>query len=103
MAEKTIAGVTVNLTEDGYLTDSSQWSKEVAIELAKEHDIELTDTHFEVLNFLREKYEAGESLTIRKVGKSGIVDIKGLYKLFPKGPLKISSKLAGIPKPTSCV
>jgi tRNA 2-thiouridine synthesizing protein E len=103
MAEKTIAGVTVSLTEDGYLVDPSQWTKDIAIEMAKEHDIELTDTHFEVLNFIREQYNAGEALTIRKVGKSGITDIKGLYQLFPKGPLKLASKFAGIPKPTSCV
>jgi TusE/DsrC/DsvC family sulfur relay protein len=103
MAEKTIAGVSVDITEDGYLTDASQWNKEIAIEMAKEHDIELTEKHFEVLEFLRNKYEAGEGLTIRAVGKSGIVDIKGLYKLFPKGPLKLASKFAGIPKPSSCV
>lgn len=103
MAEKTIAGVTVEVTDEGYLTDPSQWTKEVAVEMAKEHDIELTDIHFEVIDFIRAKYESGEALTIRSVGKSGIVDIKGLYKLFPKGPLKLASKFAGIPKPTSCV
>jgi TusE/DsrC/DsvC family sulfur relay protein len=71
--------------------------------LAKEIGIELTEKHFEVIQFLRSTIEKGESLTIRKVGKSGITDIKGLYTLFPGGPLKLSSKIAGIPKPTSCV
>lgn len=103
MATETIAGKEINLNEEGYLTDSSQWDEDIAHELAKEEGIELTEDHMKVLKFLREKYNAGESLTIRKVGKSGIVDIKGLYKLFPGGPLKISSKLAGIPKPQSCV
>ncbi len=103
MAEKTIAGVQVNITEDGYLEDMSQWNEDIAKEIASGLGIELTDKHFEVLNYLREKTEAGEALSIRKVGKSGVVDIKGLYKLFPKGPLKFSSKIAGIPKPTSCV
>ncbi|MEN8185603.1 MAG: TusE/DsrC/DsvC family sulfur relay protein [Bacteroidota bacterium] len=103
MAEKTIAGVQVNVSDDGYLEDMSQWNEDIAKEIAGEIGIELTDKHFEVLNYLREKTEAGESLSIRKVGKSGIVDIKGLYKLFPKGPLKFSSKIAGIPKPASCV
>ena len=56
-----------------------------------------------VLDYLRNEHAAGAGLTIRKVGKAGIVDIKGLYKLFPGGPLKLSSKYAGIPKPTSCV
>ncbi len=103
METKVIAGINVSLSEDGYMTDSSQWNKEIAKEFSKELNIELSETHFKVLDYLREKTEAGETLTIRKVGKSGIVDIKGLYKLFPGGPLKHSSKIAGIPKPTSCV
>jgi tRNA 2-thiouridine synthesizing protein E len=103
MAEKTIAGVQVNVSDDGYLEDMSQWNEDMAKEIAKEVNIELTDKHFEVINYLREKTTAGEALTIRNVGKSGITDIKGLYKLFPKGPLKFSSKIAGIPKPTSCI
>lgn len=103
MAVKTIAGAQVNVSEEGYLEDMDQWNENIAKEIASEIGIELTDKHFEVLNYLREKTEAGEALTIRKVGKSGITDIKGLYKLFPKGPLKFSSKIAGIPKPASCV
>ena len=103
MSVKTIAGVEVNVSEEGYLEDMSQWNEEIANEIANEIGIELSEKHFEVINYLREKTAAKEALTIRKVGKSGIVDIKGLYKLFPKGPLKFSSKIAGIPKPTSCI
>jgi len=103
MTEKTIAGIQVKVLEDGYLEDMSQWNEDIAKEIAKEVNIELTDKHFEVLNFLRDKTKASETLTIRSVGKSGIVTIKELYQLFPKGPLKFSSKIAGIPKPTSCV
>lgn len=103
MSVKTLAGVEVNVTEEGYLEDMSQWNEDIAREIASEIGIELTDKHFEVLNYLREKTAAKEALTIRKVGKSGIVDIKELYKLFPKGPLKFSSRIAGIPKPTSCI
>jgi TusE/DsrC/DsvC family sulfur relay protein len=103
MAQKTYAGITVEVNDEGYMTDASQWNREVAAELAREEGIELTDKHYEVLEFLRSSNEKGETLTIRKVGKSGIVDIKGLYQLFPGGPLKLSSKFAGIPKPASCV
>ena len=103
MAVKTIAGAQVNVSEEGYLEDMSQWNEDIAREIASEVNIELTDKHFEVLNYLREKTTAGESLSIRSVGKSGITDVKGLYKLFPKGPLKFSSKIAGIPKPSSCI
>lgn len=103
MAEKNYAGKTVEVTEDGYFTNPADWNEDVAKEMAGEAGIELTEKHFAVLNFLREQFNSGNALTIRKVGKSGIVDIKEFYQLFPGGPLKISSKLAGIPKPTSCV
>ena len=103
MATKNYAGQTVEVNDEGYMVDPSQWSKEIAAEMAKEEGIDLTDKHVEVLEFLRAANEKGETLTIRRVGKSGIVDIKGLYKLFPGGPLKFSSKFAGIPKPASCV
>jgi len=103
MAQIEIANKMVDVTPEGYMTDPSQWDKDIANAIAEELKITLTDKHFEVLEFLREKHLAGEGLTIRKVGKSGIVDVKGLYQLFPGGPLKYSSKIAGIPKPASCV
>jgi tRNA 2-thiouridine synthesizing protein E len=104
MAEKTYAGVTINVDEEGYMTDSSQWTKEVAAEIAKEEGIEeLTDTHYAVLEFIRQKVSEGATLTIRAIGKSGHTDIKGFYKLFPGAPLKKATKIAGVPKPSSCV
>ena len=103
MAQKTYAGQPVEVNDEGYMVDPSQWNKEIAAEMAKEQGIDLTDKHYEVLEFLRNANEKEETLTIRRVGKSGIVDIKGLYQLFPGGPLKYSSKFAGIPKPASCV
>jgi len=103
MGTKTIAGFEIQVNDEGYMMDASQWTPEVASALAKEEGIELTDKHYEVLNFIRDEYLKGNQLTIRKVGKSGIVDIKGFYELFPGGPLKKASKIAGISKPSSCV
>lgn len=103
MAEKIYAGKTVSVTDDGYLTDPNQWTKEVAIEIAKEEGIELTDKHFAVIEYIREKTLKGEALTIRTIGKSGLVDTKGFYELFPGAPLKKASRIAGIAKPSSCV
>ena len=88
---------------NGYLADPAQWTPKLARQLAAEHGIELTDKHFEVLDFLRGRFAEGTPLTIRRVGKSGVVDVKGFYALFPGGPLKVSSRIAGIPKPASCV
>lgn len=101
--EKVIAGKTVNVNEDGYLTDLSQWDKEVANELAKEKGIDLTDKHWEVLDLLQNKYKNEEPLSIRGLKKSGVVNIKDFYELFPGGPLKVSTLIAGIPKPKSCM
>ena len=103
MEELTLNGLTINVNEEGYFTDPLQWNREIAIELARNENIELTDRHFEVLEFLREKHLQEVPLSIRKVGKSGIVDIREFYVLFPGGPLKVSSKIAGIPKPVSCI
>lgn len=103
MEEITIAGAKVTINEEGYLINPEQWNEEIAKEIAKEEGIDLTDKHFEVLSFLREKNAEGEVLSIRKVGNSGIVNIKEMYQLFPGGPLKKSSRIAGIPKPASCV
>ncbi|MGC8803023.1 MAG: TusE/DsrC/DsvC family sulfur relay protein [Bacteroidales bacterium] len=103
MAEKVVAGRTIQVNDEGYMTNPAEWSREIAAELAKEEGLTLTDKHYAVLEYIREKALAGETLTIRKIGTSGIVDLKEFYQLFPGGPLKLSSKLAGIPKPTSCV
>lgn len=103
MSVVTIAGLNVDVNEEGYLTDSSQWNEQVAAEIAQEEEVVLTEKHFEVLNFLRDQHKNEVAITIRKVGKSGIIDIKEFYALFPKKPLKKSSRIAGIPKPASCV
>ena len=103
MAEKNQAGVSVSVNEEGYMTDSSQWTKEVATAMAKEDGLDLTDDHFKVLEFIREKVGSGATLTIRAIGKSGFTDIKGFYKLFPGAPLKKATMFAGVPKPSSCI
>jgi tRNA 2-thiouridine synthesizing protein E len=103
MATKTYAGVNVELNDEGYMTDSSQWTKEIAMEIAKQEGVELTDKHFEVLEFIRNKSAEGATLTIRGINKSGVVDAKSFYQMFPGAPLKKSTKIAGVPKPESCI
>lgn len=103
MAQKTYAGVSVDVNDEGYFTDPSQWTKEIAADVAKEQGLELTDKHYEMLEYLRNKFNSGDQLTIRGINKSGIVDVKTFYQMFPGAPLKKSTKIAGVPKPTSCV
>lgn len=102
--EKIIEGKQVQVNQDGYLTDFSQWDKNIAAEIAREEGInELTTKHWEVISYLQDQYKKQIPLTIRKVGNSGVTDIKEFYGLFPGGPLKKASKIAGIPKPVSCI
>lgn len=103
MATKNFNGIQVELTEEGYMVDSTKWTPEIAKEIAKEEKLDLTEKHLAVLKYLREKFQKGETLTIRSINRSGIVDIKGFYELFPGAPLKLACKIAGLPKPTSCV
>jgi len=103
MMKKGIAGASLDVNEEGYLTDFAQWNREIGTELAKEEGIELTDDHWQVLTFLQESFNHSEPLSIRGIGKRGPVSIKQFYELFPEGPLKKASKIAGIPKPSSCI
>ena len=68
-----------------------------------ENEIEMTDEHWKVVDYLQEQHKNEVALSVRKVGKSGVVSIKEFYALFPGGPLKISTMIAGIPKPKSCI
>ncbi|WP_372802717.1 TusE/DsrC/DsvC family sulfur relay protein [Lutibacter sp.] len=101
--EAVLAGIKVIVTEDGYLEDFSNWNKEIGNEIAKNEGIEMTDRHWEVINWIQEQVKAGVALSVRGVKKSGVVDIKEFYALFPGGPLKVSTKIAGVPKPKSCI
>jgi TusE/DsrC/DsvC family sulfur relay protein len=101
--EKLIAGKSVTVNDEGYLTNFSQWDKEIGEALATEANVALTPRHWEVLSYLQREHQQEVALSIRRVGKSGVVDIKEFYALFPIAPLKTATKIAGIPKPVSCI
>lgn len=106
-----VGGATLETDEEGYLTNLSDWSEEAADVIAKTEEIDLTEAHWEVVNFLREYYDeyqiapAVRVLTKaigKKLGKEK-GNSKYLYELFPYGPAKQACKIAGLPKPTGCV
>lgn len=100
---ETAVGNKVNVNEEGYLTDFSQWTKEIGNEIAQQEGIEMTERHWEVIKWLQDQVQADVALSIRGIKKSNVLDIKEFYSLFPGGPLKISTKIAGVPKPKSCI
>lgn len=95
----------------GYLLDSTLWSKDLAIEIAKLESVELTEQHWQVVFFVREFYlEFNTSPAIRALVKAmqkkmgaDVVSSRYLARLFPNGPAKQATKIAGLPKPARCI
>lgn len=105
MSVESIAGVSLELNDEGFLVDPTRWNEDVAIELARREGIDpLSDRHWEVIHFMRSEFETkGSGPSVRMLGKTSGVSIKELYQLFPKGPAKLAAKIAGIPKPRGCI
>jgi tRNA 2-thiouridine synthesizing protein E len=105
MTTTLIAETSVDVDAEGFLTDPAQWNEQVAAAIAAESGIpELTDRHWLVVRFMRDRYlTTGTAPTIRSLGKESGVTVKELYALFPKGPAKLAAKIGGIPKPKGCI
>ena len=106
-----VNGTELETDEEGYLLDLTEWTRDAALELAKTENVEMTDSHWEVIDFLREYYDeyqiapAVRVLTKaigKKLGKEK-GNSKYLYELFPYGPAKQACKIGGLPKPTGCI
>lgn len=105
MSTVELIGKQVELDDQGYLKNPSDWSEDMARELAEEEGIDkLTDRHWAIINLMRKEYlEKGDAPSIRRLTKESGVSIKELYQLFPKGPAKKAARIAGVPKPTGCI
>ncbi len=106
-----VNGKSYETDEEGYLVTLADWSEDVAGFIAKNENIDLSSSHWEVVNFLREYYDEYQiapavRVLTKAIGKKLGPD-KGnstyLYELFPYGPAKQACKIAGLPKPTGCV
>ncbi|KTF18340.1 TusE/DsrC/DsvC family sulfur relay protein [Pseudoalteromonas sp. H105] len=101
----------IETDKQGYLLDHQLWTPELASILAEQENIDLTEQHWEVINFVRGFYlEYNTSPAIRMLVKAmakALGEDKGnsiyLYTLFPKGPAKQATKIAGLPKPARCI
>lgn len=96
---------------EGYLKNVSDWNEDIANEIAKEENIELTVEHWEIIKFVQNFYnEFNTTPAMRllvKAIKEKLGEEKGnsryLNKLFPNGPAKQVSKIGGLPKPVKCI
>ena len=106
MATKVIAGKTVQVNEEGFMTNSAEWTKEIAVELAKEEGIGgLTAAHWKVVDYCRQwaASNGNKAPTLRTITTNAGVSTKELFTLFPKGPAKKVARIAGLGKPEGCV
>ncbi len=95
---------TLDFDDDGFMTDANDWTPAIGKAIANVLELELTERHWEVINFSRADFvENGTPPTLRKISKVGGVPTKELYSLFPGGPAKIPAQIAGLPKPTGCI
>jgi len=99
-----VAGKQVQVNEEGFLTVYEEWSEDIALALAKQIEIEMTDEHWKIIKFLREDFKTQkETATSRRVQTVGGVPVKEQFVLFPKKPAKKMAYIAGLPKPKGCV
>ncbi len=96
----------LNRDGHGYLADLTEWSEDIAHELAEEEGVSLTDDSFKLIKFLRNEYinnnanQPNERNMVKglKADWDGKLTTKELYMLFPKGPAKQAGKVAGLPE-----
>lgn len=104
-------GKHIETDNKGYLLNSDDWSEDLAVLIAKQENITLTDEHWLIVHFVRDFYqEFNTSPAIRMLVKAvtkAFGEEKGnsryLYRLFPDGPAKQATKIAGLPKPVKCI
>lgn len=105
MSIRSYAGQSVEVNDEGFLLDQASWTPAMAEAIAEETGLApLTEKHWKVIAFCREDAaREGQAPGLRRIAKLSGVDMKELYKLFPKGPGKLAARISGLPKPTSCV
>ena len=112
-SSSTTSSLPVNIKTDknGYLLDINQWNRELALTIAQIEEIEMTEDHWEVVDYVKKFYdEFQKSPSIRPLVKylaKSLGKEKGnslyLQILFPEGSAKQATKIAGLPKPARCI
>ncbi len=105
METVTIAGSTVHVNDEGFLTEPAQWTREIAVEIAREEGIpELNPTHWKIIEFCRQAArDSGKAPTLRAITTGAGITTKEMFSLFPKGPAKKVARISGLGKPEGCV
>jgi TusE/DsrC/DsvC family sulfur relay protein len=105
MTTRTIAGKEVQVNDEGFMTDPSEWNNDIAVVIAQEEGIpDLTPEHWKIIEYCRQSAaDSGKAPTLRNITNNAGVSTKELFTLFPKGPAKKVARIAGLGKPEGCV
>jgi tRNA 2-thiouridine synthesizing protein E len=105
MTTRTIAGKTVQVNDEGFMTDPAEWTREIAVEIAREEGIDpVTEAHWKVVEFCRQSAkDSGKAPTLRQITTGTGITTKELFALYPKGPAKKVARISGLGKPEGCV
>ena len=100
-----VNGEELETGEENFLLEAN-FSDDVPPVIAEAEKITLTDAHWQVINYLREKYkEDGQTPNFRNMVAEldemheGVDWKKKLYELFPNMPARQGARVAGLPKP----
>ena len=102
-----VNGESVETTPSGFLIKIEDWSEALAQVIAKEEGVELTEKHWDVINYLRDEFinNAGNQPNTRNMVKAMVkkwgdkkVNAKSLYDLFPGNPSKQAGRIGGLPE-----
>lgn len=105
MATREIAGKTIQVNDEGFMTDPNEWTPEIAQVIAAEEGIStLTPEHWKIIDYCRQSAAAsGKAPTLRNITMGAGISTKDLFALFPKGPAKKVARISGLGKPEGCV
>ena len=97
---------------EGFLEDARAWTEDIAIRIAADDSIQLSENHWEIIMFLRYFYKEHEmsppsNRLFVKAVKEALGENNGnsiyLMQLFPGTPAKTACRIAGLPRPTNCL
>jgi tRNA 2-thiouridine synthesizing protein E len=94
-----------SLDNDGFLVEMTQWTREMAVELAERNDLgPLTEDHWKIIEFVHgyyRKHRTGPPVV--KISKATGLPHKRICELFPCGVARGAYRLAGLPRPFGCL
>ncbi len=100
--------IDVDRDAEGYLVNPDDWTGAIALELAQEEGIDLTEPHWQILQYIRKYYGEHRVIpdvrhvddylaTANSINKKEAKKI--LFDLFPYGYVKQACKISGMRKP----